>query len=451
MLVRLAASVLCFSALLSAATAGAQTFDHPALQLLQTMQQQPNDLARYAYLLQVMPSLSAPNQQLAAQFVSFSQNELGLYTQAVLSFPLTAHPPDSLVLPSVEQWHGVAAVDAIATLAAKRRIVLINEAHHNAQTRRLTLALLPRLRALGFNYFAAEALLPNDTNLSQRGYPITHSGTEYLRDPLYGDIVRSALRLGFHVIAYDVGTTGQAREDTQAENLYRAVFARDPTARLFVHAGYAHIDKTIGRLNALRPMAMRLQKLTGLEPLSIDQTEFLESGWDKTDPYHRLIAAFPSTEPEILQNRADGTPWSARPALYDVNVILPVALNMAAFGDVHPYGGELSGKLTRLQTAQRSPLASTMTNIMQRPQWLSLNGQRQPVPITAALCRSAIPCVVEARYANESDHAITADRYAFMLDHTNSTLYLRPGNYRLRATDIRDKILSAQTLTVQTH
>ena len=451
MLVKLAIFLFGLSALFGATATSAQTFDHSALQLLQTMQRQPNDLARYVYLLQVMPSLSIPNQQLAAQFVSFSQNELGIYSQAVLSFPLTVREPDNLVLPANDQWHGVPAADAIATLASSRHLVLINEAHHNAHTRQLTLELLPRLRALGFNYFAAEALLPGDTDLGKRGYPINNSGTEYLRDPLYGDIVRSALRLGFHVIAYDAGANGQAREDAQAETLYRAVFARDPTARLFVHAGYAHIDKAIGRLNTIRPMAMRLQQLTGLEPLSIDQTEFLESGWNKTDPYHRLIAAFPSTQPEILLNRADGKPWSARPTLYDVNVILPLSLSMSAFGDLYSYGGELGGSLTRLKTAERSPLVSTMANIMQRPPWLSLGGQRQPVPITATLCRSTVPCVVEARYANESDDAITADRYAFMADHTNSMLYLRPGNYRLRATDVHGKILSAQTLTIPTH
>ncbi len=448
---RLAVTLLSLSALFSAAAAHAQAFDHSALQLLQTMQRQPNDLARYAYLLQTMPSLAAPNQQMAAQFVSFSQNELGIYTQAVLSFPLTVRVPENLVLPTTDQWRGVAAVDAITTLAHEHRIVLINEAHHNAHTRRLTLELLPRLRALGFNYFAVEALLPDDTGLTNRGYPVTRSGTEYLREPLYGDIVRTALRLGFHVVAYDAGASGQARDDAQAENLRRAVFARDPSARLFVHAGYAHIDKAPGRLNNIQPMAMRLQKLTGLEPLSIDQTEFLESGWDKSDPYHRLIAAFPSKQPEILLNRGDDKPWSARPTLYDVNVILPLSLSMAAFGDMHAYGGELGGKLTRLQNSQRSPLASTMTNIMQRPQWLSLDGQRRPLPITATLCRSTVPCVVEARYANESDDAITADRYAFMADHANSTLYLRPGHYQLRATDVDGRTLSTQALTIPAH
>lgn len=451
MLVRLAAFLLGLCALLGAAATNAQTYDRAELRLLQTMQQQqPNDLSRYVYLLQVMPSLSAADRPLAEQFVSFSQDELGLYTQAVLSFPLTARTPDNLVLPSTDQWHGVAAADAIATLATKRRIVLINEAHHNAHTRQLTLELLPRLRALGFNYFAAEALLPGDTDLNKRGYPIRRSGTEYLRDPLYGDIIRSALRLGFHVVAYDAGTNGQAREDAQAEALYQAVFARDPTARLFVHAGYAHIDKAVGRLNTIRPMAMRLQKLTGLEPLSIDQTEFLESDWDKTDPYHCLIAAFPSTRPEILLNRTDGKPWSAQPALYDVNVILPLSLNMAAFGDFsNSARQERSGRLNGTLDSFIQPLSLPRTNTLRRPPWLSLGGQRRPVPISTTLCRSTLPCVIEARYADESDAAITADRYAFMVSPANSTLYLRAGNYRLRATDVHGKVLSEQTLTIR--
>lgn len=43
------------------------------------------------------------------------------------------------------------------------------------------------------------------------------------------------------------------------------VLARDPDARLFVHAGYAHIDKATGRLGNTEPIAVKLAKLTGME------------------------------------------------------------------------------------------------------------------------------------------------------------------------------------------
>lgn len=491
MLTRIATILFGLNVLLAAAPACAQVFDGGARELLRNMQRQPNDLARYVYLLQAMPGLSSRNRQLAAQFFSFSQCELGLYTQAVLSFPLSIDAPSKLDLPRPDQWRGVPAADAIAAMARDRRIVMVNEAHHNAHTRQLTLELLPRLRALGFNYFAAEALLPTDARLSKRGYPVKRSGTEYLREPLYGEIVRSALRLGYHVIAYDAGTSGQARERQQARNLYRQVFAQDPSARLFVHAGYAHIDKAPGRLADMEPMGMILKQLSGHEPLSIDQTEFMEVGWDQGDAYHRLIKAFPTTQPEVLLSRADGKPWSAQPTQYDVNVILPASVSMAAFGVTPSTLAEPAARATVPHDATREtppsimsvilrPLQSTAafgqdpgpggepgmrtgrsrgsprqaapalvaSTLMQRPSWLALDGQRHPFPISTALCKSITPCVVEALYANESDNAIAADRYAFMADHRSSTLYLRPGNYQLRASNIFGAILSAKKVDI---
>ncbi len=429
----------------------AQSFDTSALRLLQRIQDQPNDLARYVYLLQVTPTLRGTEQALAQQFTSFSQCELGIYTQAVVGFPLAARLPEQFTLPTSDAWRSAPAVDAIVDLARDRRLVLVNEAHHYGHTRWLTLALLPRLRALGFNYFAAEALLDTDSELTRRGYPIERSGTEYLRDPLYGEIVRTALRLGFHVIAYDEGSAGQPREDAQARNLYQAVFAHDPDARLFVHAGYAHIDKSPGRLDKVEPMAMRLQKLAGVDALAIDQTDILETDWTPDDPWHQLQTVFPSDQPQVLVKRDGKTPWSARPAAYDVSVILPPSLSLAAFGDLHAYGGEMASRLTTMQTTVHSPLAATTGNVMQRPLWLTLAGARRAWPINVTLCRGTVPCVVEARYAAESDDAIAADRYAFISDHAASTLYLRPGSYRLRASDVRGRTLSTQSVTIPSH
>lgn len=443
-----AVALLCLVALLTSRMAVAQTFDSAEIRLFKALHRQPTDLARYSYLEQAVPRLSPRNQIVALQLLSSAESELGLYNQAVLSFPLKVSAPESITLPTTDQWRSADAADVIAKLAAGRRIVMINEAHHNAHTRVLTLALLSRLRALGFNYFAVEALVDSDPGLERRGYPTKASGTEYLHEPIYGEIVREALRLGFTLVPYDIESNvpTQAREIGQADNLYRRVFAKDPQARLFVHAGYAHIDKAKGRLGDIQPMAMRLESLTGFDPLSIDQTQFLEALGSRSDDYHQLVDRFHPQGPTVLVDRTNGKAWSARPKLYDVNVILPPSMNLKSLGNSTVINGEAVKNAT--DTSRLAFGSLTTLDSMFRPKWLSLGGARSPVSIGTTLCRSHLPCVVEAQYANEPDQAIAADRYAFMKNDAISDLYLFPGHYRLRSLDAEGKTLNERLITV---
>lgn len=440
--------MLCLVALMVSNGTAAQSFDSTTIKLFKALHRQPNALARYSYLDKVMPHLSATDQVVALQLLSSAESELGLYNRAVLGFPLKVSAPTDITLPTTTDWRAADAVNVIAKLAADRRIVLINEAHHDAHTRLLTLELLPRLRAIGFNYFAAEALLDTDPELEKRGYAVKTSGTEYLHEPLYGEIIREAIRLGFTIVPYDIegNVSTQARDIGQADNLYRKVFAKDPDARLFIQAGYAHIDKAKGRLGNVEPMAMRLQTLVGATPLSIDQTQFLETGLDRSDDYHQLIANFKPKTPAVLVNRANGKIWSARPKLYDVNVILPPAVSLRSFGDQDMLGGEA---IKNVSDSSRLSLGALITlNPMLRPNWLTLGGTRRSVPISATLCRTRLPCVIEAQYANERNDAIAADRYTFMKSNAISELYLRPGQYRLRAWGINGKTLSEHSITI---
>jgi hypothetical protein len=373
-----------------------------------------NDLQRYRYLADLLQRLNVEERIVVQQLLASCEDELGLYNEALRDFPFDNRVPLSGELPQPADWQASDAVETIAKLAADRRIVLINEAHHDAHTRELTLALLPRLRAMGFTHFAAEAL-GDDPDLMQRGYPVTTSGSEYLHEPLYGEIVRQAIRLGFTVVSYESesGDLTQ-REAGQARKLYRKVFEADPKARLFVHAGYAHIDKTPGNLGGtIQPMAMALKRLSGFDPLSIDQTHWRDIGpLPASDPYQQLLALYQPQKPTVLTRRSDGVPWSADPLRHDVDVLLP------------PPGHQ------------------------RRPRWLALDGLRKTRLINTELCAKHIPCVIEARYAGESDDAIPADRYTFLLDDSLNTLYLYPGSYRLRAVDTDDRVLSKHSFEV---
>ena len=427
--------------LLLAAAGFAQAQPPLPIELFQTIKAKQNDLARYQYLATAIPKLSGYERSAATQLLAWTEDELGLYSEAVHDFPLVPRIPARLSLPLSAEWEARDAVDAIATLATHERLVMLNEAHHDAHTRQLTLALLPRLRELGFGYLAVEALGDKDPGLARRGYPTMDSGSQYLREPLYGEIIRTALRLGFVVVPYDSDATDPSkREAEQATNIYRKVFTTDPQARLFVHAGYAHIDKAKGRLGDLEPMAMRLKALSGLEPLSIDQTQFRDIGSkNELDAYHQLITRFQPKLPAVVSNRETGRIWSASPRQYDVSVILPEEYGRTETGLV-PAWLTFGLEGIRVQrTGQAFP----------RPSWLTLGGRRQAVAVSATLCKVTRPCVVEARYSDEPNDAVAADRYAFVYTETQkSQLYLAPGHYRLSAWGADGSILSEQAIEV---
>lgn len=342
---------------------------------------------------------------------------LGRPSEAARRFPSGDFRAAQQPLPTAGDHVAVPAAAHVATLAAARRVVMVNEAHHLPRTRLLTLALLPRLRGLGFTHFAVEGLDPADAQLAARGYPTEASGF-YVGEPIYAELVREAIRIGYRLVAYEPRDSGglrhQNRETSQAMALKKVLDA-DPAARVLVHAGYAHIDKQPGQLPAgVRPMAMELKRLAGVDPLSVDQTTLLLG--DSRDPasaYRQLLAAHVPRTPSVLLPRAGGSAWSFRPAYHDVTVLLPDPTDEI------------------------------------RPPWLAMDGRRQAVPVDASACGRDLPCLVEARHAEEGDDAIPADQFLRLhADDPHGPLYLAPGRYRLRVRDDEGDLRSARNLVV---
>ena len=387
------------------ANSGIGTFEH-----LNALQREANRLksalAVYEFYRLRYEQSQGGLRDLIAQVLAATEAELGDYEAAVRQFPygVSALRGTPAPLPLPTEFRAVDAAQAIATLAASRRIVLVNEAHHVAQTRVLTLALLPRLRALGFTHFAAEGLDERDRDLATRGYPTDASGV-YVREPLYGEIVRTALALGFVVVPYESTTAGAdtaAREEEQARHLVERVFRAQPQARLFVHAGYAHVHKRAGYLDA-DPMAVHLQRMSGFDPLSIDQTVLhpIDARREYKD-YRSLVQRFAIHSPSVMLAERDRSAWSLEPDHYDVSVILPPPTH----------------------------------GVVGRPDWLVLDGAREVVPIDLDLREEHLPCVIEARYATESAKAVPADRMLVERGNGQVVLFLRPGKYRLAAVDV---------------
>lgn len=400
-------------------------------QIMREAQKQPGLLARYLHM-QLNYDLNHERafQVIFGQYLSWYQTYIADYNGARASFSIAQPPqPDDGASPLAGKYRTQPAADVILALAKTRQAIFFNEAHSAPITRTLTIELLAKLRAEGFNYFAAETLYATDHDLQTRGYPTANSGF-YVNEPLYGEMVRTALKLGFHVIAYDVENAGagDARERAGAQNLYSQVFKKDPDARLIVNAGFAHVQKT-GKYLGGSSMGEFFHKISGIDPLTVEQTMLIQHAkQDQDHPYY--LAAMQAQHPTqpIVFVAADGKPWTLKPGQYDMSVFFP-------------------------------PQASASA----RPAWLSLDGLRVVYPVSSDLCNQKFPCLIEARYAGESDDAVAADRAMINVVAENapmterilsghgeaqSVLFLRPGKYRLTATDRQDHTLTARDITV---
>lgn len=391
-------------------------------------------LAQYQVMRQAYAGDDSPAFRLIfAQYISWYQSFLGDYPAAMESYSI-GQPPLEDDSPSPLTDAGYVAhpaLDAIPELARGYRIVLLNEAHNIPLTRSLTVQLLSKLRREGFNYFAAETLYESDTALPSRGYPIDASGF-YTREPVYAEMVRTALKLGFKVIAYEATSNAvgsNARETEQARNINERVFKSDPHARLVVNAGYSHIVKSGAYLDGAS-MAEHLHKLTRIPMLSVEQTMLYPHLSSSADhPYYATVMqALRPKEPIVFVNAA-GKPWSLRPG-YDVSVFFPPVQMLHG-----------------------------------RPAWLSLGGLRRPYLVSGDRCRRRYPCLVEARYSDEGADAIPADRLVLAQPPSmnarssvpvlgdyesvpSGDLYLRPGRYQLSLVTEDGRVVGKKNIAV---
>lgn len=160
---------------------------------------------------------------------------------------------------------------AILSQTKQRQVVMFNEEHTQPRGRWLVGSLLPALYQQGFRYLALEALNTDDsTGVRQRGYPVASSGF-YTNEPHFGNLIRQARQLGFRVVGYDAMSS--ERERDQARNLLAVSVGTDPKARMVVLAGHSHISEQGEGRN--KPMAQWLHELSGIDPLTIEQTQLV--------------------------------------------------------------------------------------------------------------------------------------------------------------------------------
>ncbi|KAA6439347.1 hypothetical protein FEM33_13870 [Dyadobacter flavalbus] len=361
-----------------------------------TDESHPND---YYFSSQIFNSVKKDNYFLTSwqfSFIGNYQKALQYADSSDQMFPELAKKDSDYF----RTFRPVAANSYIAERAAKEQIVIINEAHHSPLHRVFTLSLLQDLYHCGYRYFGAETIGFADSLLNQRKYPLRSTGW-YSVEPQYGELIRQALKIGFYVFDYEARTMeafqdGKRREISQARNI-QAVLAKDPQAKILIHAGFDHIreDQVGGSWG--KAMAGRLKEFTGINPFTINQEMMTErSSAAYENPYYKMVevdtfSLFVNEKNEIFNG-----PFGA-PARFDARLF-----------------------------------HSRTKMVHGRPDWLYLNGKRKPYPVRVEEGGAEVPCLVFAYYLQEDQlNAVPADVIEITDFKADNTLVLFPGKYRI--------------------
>ena len=358
---------------------------------------------------------------LLSQSVSFVEDyEASLEYQDMADTSRISDVENRQIGKSIQLLKNIRNADAkrfISFIAPHYSVIMLNEAYNKPLHRAFAYSLLDDLYKKGFRYLAMEMLNPMpDQELTK----LTSKTGHFAAEPVAGEMIRLALELGYKLVAYEDPKASEhtptERDSIQAVNIAQ-ILKQDPEAKIFVYAGYGHIAEKSTTPDFI-PMGMAFKKITGIDPLTIDQTDMCEESnfaFGKAF-YNAYIDKFPISTPSIpLEN--DEPVNVTGSSLYDLTVIHPKTI----YSD-------------------------------SRPTWLSLSNRRQPVFIKPSANKDIF--LLQAYYQFESfgtvpGKVIPADQTYFTSGKGYYTLYLRRGLYILLFKNLNYKTVYTQHLEVK--
>lgn len=386
---------------------------------LDVKSQTPGEVKGYFFTDEILASARKDSSRAQLNLAALQFSFIGDYQNALFYMDKISQPFNKLSPSDSASFKILSEIDArqhISRIAKDHRAIMVNEAHHNAQHRVFTQSLLQPLYEQGYRYLCVETLNVKDTNLNHRKYPVLNSGW-YSIEPQYGELIRSALRIGYRLVAYEDTTDadGLRREVHQAENIGE-VFKADPDARILVHAGYDHIreDSAVGDWG--KAMAGRLREMTGIDPFTIDQEIMMEHFHStKENPYRRLANA-------------------SKPAFY-------------AYDDSTLFYGPLN----RPKRVDARLFHPKTTYKYGRPEWLTMDGSKKYYVLDHIKSHLPTPCLVFAyNFSEDKNEAVPADVIEVRTTEEKA-LILYPGKYNLLVKDRQGKIILSKVISVAEH
>ncbi len=310
----------------------------------------------------------------------------------------------------------VSARTYILDQSNKQYTIFMNEQVSNPQNRAFVTGLLPKLYEQGYRYLALEALSPKETKLSERGYPVLNSG-RLTREPLFGDLIRQAVSLGFTLYAFEptphemrkataiirkgmpadadpAEITTLARNWAKAMNIAR-IYRKDADAKVLVYCSQPNLREDL--TDDKKTIAGWFKALSGIDPLTVEQATMTEQCKEQKHP---LFGKKTIGEPTVFLNR--GKPFNSfGPDAVDIQLFYP-----------------------------------TSVKIHGRPNWQLMNGYRKPLAFNPDMHGMDYPCLVLAYQKGEDpDFAVPVDALEFRDANVKASLLLPVGNYMLILSD----------------
>jgi len=198
-------------------------------------------------------------------------------------------------------------------------IIMFNEGHDRPQTRAFVVSILEDLKKVGATCLAMETLTEHG-NL----HGLDGSTGYFTLEPVSGELVREALRLGFELIPYEDRSLGHSttnqRDSIQAANLFNRIKTKDGIQKTVVLAGYGHIsEKPIGEYIS---MAINFKQISGIDPLTVEQTLLLEEF--EASPYaNRAVNKVLGTDSVLAFTCPEVKRFGFDTAAYDISIYHP--------------------------------------------------------------------------------------------------------------------------------
>ena len=106
------------------------------------------------------------------------------------------------------------------SIIENNRVIMMNEMHFNPHSKAFVISWLEKCYENGYRYLAAETLFAKDSLVNERRTVLIGETGFYSDEPVFGDLLRTALNMGYTLVPYESDDFSK-REEGQADNLLR--------------------------------------------------------------------------------------------------------------------------------------------------------------------------------------------------------------------------------------